>query len=112
MPLTIDLPMPPSMNNMFTAAHGGSKYGRGLSPEYKAWRDVARIVVKRAWIAAGKPQIGKPYVVRIQLNLNHKSDIGNREKAITGFPGDQWVDRITIERSTLVEAARVSVVTL
>ena len=113
---TADLPMPPSANNMFATYNGR----RIISRAYKAWRKEAGASVLEQWQAADQPTIGKPYSVYIQLNLNHQSDIANREKAITdllvkeipGFPGDQWVNRMLIERNRQIEGARVEVVTL
>jgi hypothetical protein len=114
-----DLPMPPSANNMFINAPG-KQGGRFPSGAYKAWKKTAGRVLIEQWQAAEGPVIGKPYAVHIQLNLNHQADIANREKAITdllvatipGFPGDQWVNRMLIERNRDIEAARVEVVTL
>lgn len=113
---TVDLPVPPSANNLFATYNGR----RIISREYKAWRKDAGEVVLKAWNDQYQPEIGKPYAVHIQINLNHQGDIANREKAITdllvatipGFPGDQWVNRMLIERDRTIDAARVEVVTL
>jgi hypothetical protein len=114
-----DLPMPPSSNNMFVNAPG-KQGGRFPSGAYKAWKKAAGRALIEQWQAAEGPVIGKPYAVHIELNLNHQADIANREKALTdllvatipGFPGDQWVNRMLIERNRDIEAARVEVVTL
>jgi hypothetical protein len=94
--------------------------GRFPSAEYKAWKRNASADLLSAWIDQGKPYIGKPYAVHIELNLSHQSDIANREKALCdllvstlpGFPGDQWINRLLIERNRDIPAARVEVVTL
>lgn len=113
-----ELPLPPSSNMMFATDFKTKR--RFVSKEYSGWkREAARQLIEQ-WNAAGKPIIGKPYSVYIQLNINHQGDIANREKAITdllvatipGFPGDQWVDRIVIERNRSIPAALVEVVTL
>lgn len=111
-----ELPMPPSANNLFATYNGH----RIISRDYKAWRANAAPILLEQWKAADQPTIGKPYAVHIELNLNHQGDIANREKAITdllvatipGFPGDQWVNRMLIERNRDIPAARVEVVTL
>lgn len=117
---TVELPLPPSANNMFTAIMVKGKQRRIISREYKAWRKDAGEHVLRAWNDADKPTIGKPYQIQIELNVNHQSDIFNREKAITdllvatipGFPDDCWINRGIVERNRDIAAARVEVVTL
>jgi hypothetical protein len=112
-----DLPMPPSANNMFVNSPTGGRFPSGA---YKTWKRAAAVILIEQWQDAGKPTIGKPYAVHIELNVNHQGDIANREKAITdllvatipGFPGDQWVNRMLIERNGDIPAARVEVVTL
>lgn len=115
---TVDLPMPPSANMLFPTDRKTGR--RFLSKEYAAWKKTARDILLDAYAAAGSPTIGKPYAVHIDLNLNHQSDIANREKPLTdllvatlpGFPGDQWVNRVVIERNRNIEAARIEVMTL
>jgi Endodeoxyribonuclease RusA len=114
--LVANLPLPPSANNLFATYNGR----RIISRAYKAWKKLAGPILLEQWEEAQKPDIGKPYAVHIELNVNHQSDIANREKAITdllvstipGFPGDQWVDRMLIVRNRDIEAARVEVVSL
>lgn len=115
-----DLPMPPSANNMFASVLIKGKQRRIISRDYKAWRKLAAVTLIEQWEAADKPIIGKPYSVHIELNLNHQGDIANREKAITdllvatipGFPGDQWVNQMLIQRNRDIPAARVEVMTV
>lgn len=117
---TADLPMPPSSNNMFTAIMVKGKSRRIISRDYKAWKTKAGALLLEQWEAADKPTISPPYQVHIEVNLSHQGDIANREKAITdllvatipGFPGDQWVNRMLIERNRDIPAARVEVVSL
>jgi hypothetical protein len=111
------LPMPPSANMMFINSRNATGRGRFPSPEYKRWKREARATLLDQWEMAGKPQVTKPYAVHIQLNVDHKSDIANREKAITDllvqtipdFPGDQWVNRMLIERNRDVPCVIVRV---
>lgn len=108
----VRLPMPPSTNNMFVNV---PKRGRASSEEYRDWKQSARRIVMRAWEAAARPKIGKPYKVKISLGLNRSGDIANREKALTDilvstipdFPDDRWIDHITIERRGGIPGAAV-----
>jgi hypothetical protein len=117
---TASLPMPPSANNLFATVFIKGKERRIISRAYKAWKKAAGLVLLEQWRQALEPSIGKPYAVHIELDIDHKSDIANREKAITdllvstipGFPGDQWVNRMLIERNREIDGARVEVVTL
>jgi hypothetical protein len=116
MKLSVDLPMPPSANNMFATYNGR----RIISRDYKAWKTEAGASLLKQWEVADKPVITKPYAVHIRLNLNYQSDCANREKALTdllvatipGFPDDRWADLVVIERDRKVSAASVDVVSL
>jgi hypothetical protein len=120
--LTFDvtLPLPPSVNAMFVRARLGSKVGKAPSPQYRKWKLAARDIVMNAWNEQDKPIIGKPYAVHIRVNVDHKGDIANREKALTdilvatipGFPDDCWANRVLIERDRTVDGAHIEVVTL
>lgn len=113
---TADLPLPPSANNMFATFNGH----RIISREYKAWRLEAGRQVLEQWNAADRPTIGKPWQLYIRVNVNHQSDIANREKAlgdilvatIPGFPDDAWMNRLVVERDRTIEGARIEAVTL
>lgn len=122
MRFTVDLPMPPSANALFTArrwparADGKKFSGRGLTPEYKRWRDGAMIVLHVAWRRAGSPKIVGQWGWEIRLNLDHGSDISNRIKAIEDLlvkagivPGDQWMDDGRVLRDRTIPIARVTV---
>lgn len=120
--MTFDLPMPPSTNNLFATILAKRK-GKGQpvptripTREYKAWREAAAEKLGAQYARYGSPAIHKPIALHIRLNVNHQSDIANREKAITDLlvehldmPDDCWVDRILIERDRTVEAAVVTV---
>lgn len=114
--MTFDLPMPPSTNNLFATFVQKGKTRRIPTREYKAWRKLAADVLGAQYARYGSPAVHKPVALHIRLNLNHKGDIANREKAITDLlvehldmPDDCWVDRIVIERDRTVEAAVVSI---
>jgi hypothetical protein len=115
---TAYLPLPPSSNMMFATDFKTKR--RFISKAYSAWKKEAAATLLEQWRAADQPVIGQPYQVHIELNVNHQGDIANREKAITdllvatipGFPGDQWVNRMLIERNRDIPAARVEVMTL
>ena len=118
--MLIAMPLPPSLNNAFATVTIKGKSRRIISREYKAWKEAAQGPVIDQWEAQGKPKIGKPYALHYRVNIDHKSDIGNRKKCATdllvatipGFPGDQWCDRITIVRDRSVVGAVVEVVAL
>lgn len=115
-----ELPIPPSANGLFTEVKVNGKTRRIISRAYKAWKAEAAKALLEQWEAADKPTIGKPYAIHIAVNVNHQSDIFNREKAITdlfvstipGFPDDCWINQGTIERNREIDGARVEVVTL
>jgi hypothetical protein len=110
--MEFELPIPPSSNNLFATYNGR----RIISREYKAWRKDAGEKLVAQYAAYDSPEVLKPVHVRIRLNLNHQSDIGNREKAITDLlvakldmPDDRYIDRIVIERDRTIDAAVVTV---
>lgn len=120
MMFTCECAVPPSSNMMFINSPNNGGRGRFPSAAYKAWRRDAGREVLEQWIAADRPHIGKPYQIYIRINVNHQSDIANREKALTdllvatipGFPDDAWMDRLVVERDTSVDGALVEAVTL
>lgn len=115
--MILDLPLPPSLNNAFADMIVKDRVRRIPSREYKAWKVEAAALVLEQWAAQGQPSFGRHFALHWQFNIDHRGDIGNREKCgtdilvatIPGFPGDQWCDRIVIERTATVEAARVTV---
>lgn len=105
---------------MFTAPHANSKRGRGLSREYKAWRDSAGLVLKSRWMAQGSPKLGHPLALTIRVNVDRRSDVTNRIKAIEdllcktlpGWPDDCWNDDVRVVRDREIDGALVTVTSL
>lgn len=119
----VNLPMPPSVNQLFVEAKmgkSGRRSGRAPSPQYRAWKKAAQGIVRDEWDRQGQPLIDKPYSVHIRLNVNHQSDIANREKALTdilvatipGFPDDCWINRLVVERDRTIQGACIEVMSL
>jgi hypothetical protein len=106
--LSFDLP--PSLNNAFATYNGR----RIISREYKAWKKTAGEQIAKQ--ISMLPRIPQNYSLHYRFNVDHRSDIGNREKCATDLlvamkliPGDQWCNRILIERDRTVAGAQVIV---
>ncbi len=115
--MKLRLPLPPSLNNAFVNVPGR---GRVPSKAYAQWKREAAPSIFNQWMNAGQPVFQRHYALHYRVNIDHKSDIGNREKCATdlivatipGFPGDQWVDQISIIRDRTIDGAIVEVVQL
>lgn len=72
----IDLPIPPSLNNLFVNA---GKRGRVLSRHYKEWREEAgwKLLRQRPGSIKGR------YALEIYVQADARADIGNLEKAVS-----------------------------
>ncbi len=111
--ITLAFPLPPTLNNAFATYQGR----RIISREYKAWKkDAGEKIADQLSKIGTLPQVKAHYALHYRFNLNHRSDIGNREKCATDLlvamkliPGDQWCDRIIIERDRTIDAALVTV---
>lgn len=115
--ITLDVPMPPSTNNLFKNA-GKRRIKTGA---YAAWQEHALIAMKPQLRAHGAPAarqtpiFDKHWAMWIRVNIDHGSDITNRIKAIEDLfvswgltCGDQWNDRCLVERDrTLPVECRV-----
>ena len=62
------------------------------------------------------PEVKKHYALHYRFNVNHRSDIMNREKCATDLlvamkiiPDDCWCDRAVVERDRTIEGAVVTV---
>lgn len=116
---TVDLPLPPSVNELTVNLKGG---GRAKSAKYKAWLEEARWHVMTAWRAAGKPEWPEgPMRVSLDLGIEGRvRDAGNCLKAVEDLlvknlpvPDDRWNDHITIARNEAIPGiARVTIAPL
>lgn len=115
--MQIQIPTPPSVNEMYIIRNVKGKTGRSLGFGYRKWRDAAKATVEAQWLAAGRPTFAKPLSIVIRVNIDHKSDLDNRCKAvldllgksIPGIPDDRWIDSLTIIRDQSIEGALVTV---
>lgn len=110
--MTFDLPMPPSVNNLFSTFKGR----RIITRDYKAWKLAAAEALGPQYAAYGAPSVHRPVHVSIKLGMGYRGDIANREKAITDLlvanidmPDDRYIERLVIERDQSIEGARVTV---
>lgn len=110
---SLSFALPPSLNNAFPTVNGR----RIVSREYKAWKALAaKSVAEQIAQLPRSPNVGKHYSLHYRFNVNHKSDVCNREKAATDLlvamkiiPDDCWCDRVVIERDRSIEGAHVLV---
>jgi Holliday junction resolvase RusA-like endonuclease len=109
-----ELPLPPTTNSLFATDFKTKR--RFISKEYAAWKRAAGALLREQYARYDSPEVLKPVHLRIQLNVNHQSDIANREKAITDLlvhtldmPDDRYIDRLVIERDREIEAAVVTI---
>lgn len=73
--ITLDLPKPPSLNNIFSNIPGR---GRAKSKSYRTWRTHAALEIMRQ----GRPTMSGRY----ELEIRHRrrpADLGNLEKAVS-----------------------------
>lgn len=115
--MTFDLPMPPSVNEMYILRQQAGKKGRSLGYGYRKWRDAAVATLRSDWEAAGEPAFIAPLSVSIAINLDRRSDIDNRikacldvlGKAIPQMPDDRYVDDLRIFRDAQITGARITI---
>lgn len=105
--IVIDLPLPPSTNNLFPS--GGNKKRRFASPEYRAWKRTAAQIIRdsgfKAW--TGRLPVSVIIIVRNGRGWYSKiSDIANREKA----PTDAMVDNGILPQDTAEYIADIRIV--
>jgi len=110
--MTFDLPMPPSVNNMYATFNGR----RIPSREFKAWKIAAADTLGSQYAAMGSPSVHKPVALSIRLGLNYRGDISNRIKAVEDLlvdtldmPNDRYIERILVERDQSIEGAVVTI---
>lgn len=110
--MTFDLPMPPSVNNMYATFNGR----RIPSREFKAWKADAAEKLGSQYARMGSPSVHRPVALTIRLGLNYRGDISNRVKAVEDLlvdtldmPNDRYIDRLLVERDQSIEGAVVTV---
>lgn len=118
---SFDLPLPPSVNELYEVRTFKGKSGRGITPVYKRWRDAAAILLMMEWRRAGRPIIDGRWGFVFRLGINRQSDITNRVKAAEDLlvkakitPGDQWMDdgRVVRDLGVPESLIRIRVFTL
>lgn len=104
----LDLPVPPSANNLFPG-----KARRFKSTAYKAWLESAGWDVKAA---RPRPVTG-PYSLDVLLPINLRGDVSNRIKAVEDLlvthgltPDDRHCHRASATRSALTKAGLCRVI--
>lgn len=75
--LSLDLPIPPSVNNLF----GNRLRGRYKTQAYRAWIKAATASLWEQKPAGGFPFFDGPFWVAISVPLNMRGDVDNRAKA-------------------------------
>jgi hypothetical protein len=110
--MILTFPLPPSSNNAYATFNGR----RIPSRELKAWRIEARCAITEEMAFGSVATFGKPYALHYRFNVNHQSDIANREKAATDLlvalgivPDDCWCDFLTIRRDRNIDGAIVEI---
>ncbi len=110
----LTLPLPPSSNNAYINVPGK---GRAPSTAHENWKLVASTIAKGQHKKAGSPILPakKPYKLSIRVNIDHKSDIANREKLLTDMlvaagilPDDCWVSELNIYRDRTINGVVVT----
>jgi Holliday junction resolvase RusA-like endonuclease len=82
---TIKLPIPPSVNALYTNRKTGRGYGRRKSAAYRAWWRKAIDLVTYQNIAKSFPLVSGPSSIAIRLPAGMRGDISNRIKAAEDF---------------------------
>lgn len=107
---TVTLPLPPSVNALYRNV---ARKGRVKTGVYKAWQTRARIALN----AQKPPKLQPPYSVLIACDIDHRSDISNRIKAVEDLlvdygciSDDRWIEKVSAARVAMLEAeCRVTV---
>jgi Holliday junction resolvase RusA-like endonuclease len=110
--MTFDLPLPPGVNNLFASILIKGKQRRIITRDYKAWREQAAKVLD----CYSADPLPKPYGAHIRVNVNHRSDIDGRIKAVLDalvtanvIVGDQWLNTLRVDRDPTVRECTVEV---
>ena len=99
------LPIPPSVNRLYANAPGAGEghKGRRKTAAYRDWLQLAQADLLQA--RADVSPVPPPYGIRITLNIDRRSDLDNRAKAILDLlqslgvlADDRQVDQLLLER--------------
>lgn len=108
---TVDIPVPPSLNNIYFNVDSG---GRSKTRAYSEWKDAASWTIAAAVMA--KHAIHGPVSVRLYLPLDTKGDCDNRLKgcldalvASGRIDDDRNVQYASVERCIEGPLARLNV---
>jgi len=107
---TVTLPIPPSVNALYRNV---PRRGRVKTGVYKAW--IVR--AKTALEDQKPPKLQPPYSVSILCDIDHRSDISNRIKAVEDLlvdfgviTDDRWIENVKASRVAMLDAGcRVTV---
>ena len=77
-PIEIELPLPPTSNNLFPTGRNGKRF---ISPEYREWKKVAADKLNNVQAWKGEYPVRITIVVVRGKGWKESSDIANREKA-------------------------------
>lgn len=114
--MRLHFPTPPTLNKAYPTFNGR----RIPSRELKAWKIAAAKVIQTQIEQMAEAFIFKKhYALHYRFNINHNSDIGNREKCASDLlvklgiiPDDCWCDKIIIERDRTITGASVEITQL
>ena len=99
-PVTFSLPMPPSVNALYTNNSGKGKRGRAKSQRYLSWITEAGIELNRQRV----PTLTPPYSIEYAVGRpdKRKRDVANLEKPLS----DLLVSMDVIEDDSLIDDNR------
>jgi Holliday junction resolvase RusA-like endonuclease len=78
----IDLPLPPSVNNLFINKRG--RGGRVIAPRYRAWKAEAEFALWQRALPLPAP-IDRPVSVLIEIGNKCRCDLDNMAKPLLDF---------------------------
>ena len=111
MSFTVEVPVPPSLNNAFFNRRQG---GRVKTPAYRKWLDAAGWEIKAQVPAASR--VAGPFIVSINFPSFMNGDIDNRVKGIVDalvtsgrVDDDRFMEEMRVRRRHKGERVRVYV---
>jgi len=112
--ITLDLPIPPSVNSMYANRKGGRGKGRYKTKEYKDWlRRADHYVIAQSWRI---DYIPGPCDLHIKVPAKMRGDVDNRIKAVADYlvsrqitADDKFYRKVSIERCESVSCCVATV---